>query len=124
MTFPSSPYFKLSNYTASNIYYWLKAKLTFVTKKRAIEIANRAIECRPCWENGDCLACGCDTFGIFKSGKPCDVPKDIGRQFTEYENKMFQKYWKCVHEQPYDIEYCMEEHELREYNRLKYLSEK
>lgn len=85
---------------------------------------DRAIECKLCWENGSCLACGCDTFDVLKSGKPCNIPDDIERRFNEYETLMRQKYWKCIHEQPYDLHYCMEEHEKEEFDKLLYLVSK
>jgi hypothetical protein len=40
-------------------------------KKDIIYVANRASKCTDCWNNGECLKCGCSTLELFLSKKPC-----------------------------------------------------
>ena len=71
---------KLNNYfKPSNWYYWLigniRKRLYKSQEANILKVTKRAIECPECWKKGECINCGCETYAMFLSDKPCKNDK-------------------------------------------------
>lgn len=47
--------------------YWRR----YISKDKPTTFEEKVKACEPCWDNGECLSCGCDIIAMFMSDKPC-----------------------------------------------------
>ena len=75
-------------------------KFKWVLRKHIIEQVEwrRDVAANPCYLNGTCLCCGCDTPAVFFSAKSCSVEKlsycHTNGEKNCYPRLMSRKQWK------------------------------